>query len=272
MKRHVDNLASNLARLGLEPGDRIGIWSQNNAEWLLIQLASAKAGLILVNLNPAYQRSELKYALNKVQCKALIVAREFRGNDYIAMLHALAPEMSTSAAGSLASAALPSLRLVITLDDAKTPGVRNFDELLADASADDLARLAALGARLQFDDPINIQFTSGTTGAPKAATLTHHNILNNGFFVGQAMSFSEHDRLCIPVPLYHSFGMVLGNLACMTHGAAMVFPGESFDPKAVLETSKPNAARPCTACRRCSSPCSTTPSSNASISRACAPA
>jgi len=244
LRRRVDNLASNLAWLGLEPGDRIGIWSQNNAQWLLIQLASAKAGLILVNLNPAYQRNELKYALNKVQCKALIVARGFRGNDYLAMLHELAPELSTSAAGFLASAALPSLRLVITLDNAKTPGVRTFDELLVDASTDDLARLAALGARLQCDDPINIQFTSGTTGAPKAATLTHHNILNNAFFVGQAMNFSEHDRLCIPVPLFHIFGMVLGNLVCATHGAAMVYPGESFDAKAVLETVE---AERCTA-------------------------
>jgi fatty-acyl-CoA synthase len=233
LKRRVDNLAASLMRLGLAPGDRIGIWSQNNSEWLLTQLATAKAGLILVNINPAYRRSELQYALNKVQCKALITSPRFKSSDYLAMLHEL-----------LLAASVPSLEIVVRLGIETTPGMLNFDDLLDDASDEDLARLEALGATLQFDDPINIQFTSGTTGAPKGATLTHHNILNNGWFVGQAMAFTEHDRLCIPVPLYHCFGMVLGNLVCMTHGATMVYPGEGFDARAVLETVQ---AERCTA-------------------------
>ena len=244
LSRRVDALACGLRRLGLQPGERIGIWSQNRAEWLLMQLATAKAGLVLVNINPAYRRSELLYALNKVQCKALVLAPRFKSSDYVAMLNELAPELAHSAPGQLKARALPALQMVIRLGDESTPGMLNFDSLLAQPAADEGAQLAELGATLQFDDPINIQFTSGTTGAPKGATLTHHNILNNGFFVGRAMEFSEHDRLCIPVPLYHCFGMVLGNLACITFGATMVYPGESFDAQSVLETV---AAERCTA-------------------------
>jgi fatty-acyl-CoA synthase len=244
LQRRANNLAASLVRLGLSPGERIGIWSQNNSEWLLTQLATAKVGLILVNLNPAYRRVELEYALNKVQCKALIVSPSFKTSDYLAILLELAPELRDCEPGRLASARLPALELVIRLGRDSTPGMLNFDELLGDASAHELAALDAMGAALQFDDPINIQFTSGTTGAPKAATLTHHNILNNGFFVGEAMQFTENDRLCIPVPLYHIFGMVLGNLACITHGATMVYPGESFEAKSALETIE---AERCTA-------------------------
>ncbi len=182
--------------------------------------------------------------MNKVQCKALIVSPRFKSSDYLAILLELAPELRDCEPGRLIAARLPALEFVIRLGSDKTPGMLNFDELLSDASADEQAGLDALGETLQFDDPINIQFTSGTTGAPKAATLTHHNILNNGFFVGQAMQFTENDRLCIPVPLYHIFGMVLGNLVCMTHGATMVYPGEGFDAKSVLETIE---AERCTA-------------------------
>jgi fatty-acyl-CoA synthase len=244
LKQRVDNLAVALLRLGLNPGERIGIWSQNNAEWLLVQLATAKAGLILVNINPAYRVSELEYALNKVQCRALILSPRFKSSDYLGMLRQLAPELGECEPGKLSAAALPALSLVIRLGTEQTAGMLNFDALLAEASEGELAQLDALGATLQFDDPINIQFTSGTTGQPKGATLTHHNILNNGYFVGLAMNFSEGDRLCIPVPLYHCFGMVLGNLVCITHGATMVYPDESFNAESVLEAVE---AERCTA-------------------------
>ena len=244
LRRHVDNLAASLLRLGLLPGERIGIWSPNCAEWALTQFATAKAGLILVNINPAYRRSELEYALRKVGCAALILAPRFKSSDYLAILDSVAPEIKEREPGKTDSSALPDLRIVIRLGGEQTRGMINFDELLVEASGEELAQLAALGERQQFDDAINIQFTSGTTGAPKGATLTHHNILNNGFFVGEAMRFTEADRLCIPVPLYHCFGMVLGNLACVTHGAAMIYPGESFEPKAVLEAVQ---AERCTA-------------------------
>jgi fatty-acyl-CoA synthase len=232
----VNRLAAGLQKLGLNPGDRIGIWSQNCAEWVLTQFATAKAGLVMVNINPAYRRSELEYVLDKVQCSALILAPSFKTSDYITMLQDVVPEIHHSAPGALKSARLPHLRHVIRLGSDNTPGMLNFDAVLESASADDLEQMERIAATLQFDDAVNIQFTSGTTGAPKGATLTHHNILNNGFFIGEAMRLTEKDRLCIPVPLYHCFGMVLGNLACVTHGAAMVYPGEGFDAKAVLDT------------------------------------
>src|SRR5450830_1331105 len=234
--RRCTDLAAGLLRLGLQPGERIGIWSQNRAEWVLTQFATARAGLILVNINPAYRRSELEYVLEKVACSALILAPAFKSSDYLAILQEVVPELATARPGALQSRALPALRHVIRLGEERSPGMRNFSELSADLAAADYRRLDEVAAGLQFDDPVNIQFTSGTTGAPKGATLTHHNILNNGFFIGEAMRLTQQDRLCIPVPLYHCFGMVLGNLACVTHGAAMVYPGEGFDAKAVLET------------------------------------
>ena len=243
-QHRVNNLAAGLTRLGLKPGDRIGIWSQNCAEWVLTQFATAKAGLILVNINPAYRRAELNYALKKVACKALILSPRFKTSDYLAILQDVVPETPKSQAGELRSASLPDLKLVIRLGPEKTPGMLNFDDLLAEAGPAELEQLAALGDKLQFDDAVNIQFTSGTTGLPKGATLTHHNILNNGYFIGEAMRLTEVDRLCIPVPLYHCFGMVLGNLACVTHGAAMIYPDEGFDAKSVLETVQ---AERCTA-------------------------
>lgn len=236
LRRSVDELAAGLLALGLEPGDRIGIWSPNNMEWVLAQFATAKVGLILVNINPAYRLSELEYALNKVGCNALILAEQFKTSDYIGMLRELAPELTTAAPGSLASRRLPELRIVIALGEERRAGIYRFVDVMARGEETHRRRVSSLSEILQFDDPINIQFTSGTTGSPKGATLSHHNILNNGFFVGEAMRLTAEDRLCIPVPLYHCFGMVLGNLAALTHGACMVFPSAGFDPLATLES------------------------------------
>jgi fatty-acyl-CoA synthase len=232
-------LASALLGLGLQPGERVGIWSHNNAEWVLMQLATAQAGLILVNINPAYRTAEVEYALNKVDCKVLVTMARFKTSDYLGMLRELAPEWAHARPGSLASAALPHLHTVVWIDEpgqgSEEPGLMRFSELLAQGRPDD-PRLAAIAAGLKATDPINIQFTSGTTGFPKGATLTHRNILNNGFFIGEAMQLTPADRLCIPVPLYHCFGMVLGNLACFTHGATVVYPNDGFDPLTVLQT------------------------------------
>lgn len=236
LARRVDALAAGLLSIGLEPGDRIGIWAPNCAEWVLTQFATAKAGLILVNINPAYRRSELAYALEKVECRALVLAPALKTSDYLAILGDLVPELAGATPGALQSAALPQLRAVIRLGAGRTPGMLNFDEVATAGGEAERATLARLAATLQFDDPINIQFTSGTTGFPKGATLTHRNILNNGFFVGEAIGLTEADRLCIPVPLYHCFGMVMGNLGCITHGATMVYPAEAFDPLSVLQT------------------------------------
>ena len=242
-RSRTDELAAGLIALGFGPGDRLGIWSPNNAEWVLTQFATAKAGIILVNINPAYRLHELEYALNKVGCRGLIIASAFKTSDYIALIRSLCPEIDSAKPGRLESGKAPDLSWVIRLGAEKTPGMLNFGDIAAAATADSRQRLADLAGELQFDDPINIQFTSGTTGNPKGATLTHHNILTNGFFIGEAMRLTENDRLCIPVPLYHCFGMVLGNLACITHRSCMVYSGEGFDPLAVLETV---AAERCT--------------------------
>ncbi len=239
----VDAFASGLVALGLTPGDRVGIWSPNNAEWVITQLATAKAGLVLVTINPAYRLQELEYALNKVGCRALVTANSFKTSDYAAMLNTLMPELATAAPGALQAKTAPDLRCVIQIGATPMAGAFAFDKVAQMGDTASRQRLAELGPLLQFDDPINIQFTSGTTGAPKGATLTHHNILNNGFFIGETMAYTQADRVCIPVPLYHCFGMVIGVLACLTHGSAMVFPGEGFDPLATLETV---AAERCT--------------------------
>ena len=239
-----DAFAAGLMALGLKPGERVGIWSPNNAEWIVTQYATAKAGLILVNINPAYRLSEVEYALNKVGCRALVTATRFKTSDYIGMINTLAPELARARPGHLDSAKLPMLRAVIQIGGETAPGAIPFDSVLTLGGPAERTALAGLADTLQCDDAINIQFTSGTTGLPKGATLTHHNILNNGFFLAQAMRYTEVDKVCIPVPMYHCFGMVIGSLACLTSGAAIVLPGEGFDPLATLETV---AAERCTA-------------------------
>ena len=235
----VNRLASALLNLGLQPGDRVGIWSHNNVPWVLMQLATPKIGLILVNINPAYRVAELEYALNKVDCKALVMMAQFKNSDYVSMVRELAPELAQATPGALVSKRLPHLRAVTWIDrpgeGVEQPGMMRFSALLASGDPND-PRIAEIQRTLHNTDPINIQFTSGTTGFPKGATLTHRNILNNGFFIGECMKLTPADRLCIPVPLYHCFGMVLGNLACFTHGTAIIYPNDAFDPLAVLET------------------------------------
>ena len=232
----VDALAAGFIALGLRVGDRVGIWSPNRAEWLVTQFATARAGLVLVNINPAYRVAELEYALNLSGCRAIVTAEQLKSSKYLEMLQRLAPELARCAPGALQSARLPSLEMVIRLGDEHTPGMLNYTGVLAQGRASvDAAALDALGAGLSCHDAINIQFTSGTTGNPKGATLTHHNVVNNARFIAQAMDFTENDSLCIPVPLYHCFGMVLAVLACVSTGATMVFPGESFEPVATLQ-------------------------------------
>ncbi|MGH9117859.1 MAG: AMP-binding protein [Acidimicrobiales bacterium] len=211
----VDRVARALLARGFDKGDRVGIWSPNCAEWVLVQYATAKVGVILVNINPAYRTHEVEYALRQSACRVLISATEFKTSDYRAMVDAVRPNLA-------------ELESVIYL------GTDDWDGLLASAANASAADLRDRQRGLAFDDPINIQYTSGTTGFPKGATLSHHNILNNGFFIGEGCVYSEVDRVCIPVPFYHCFGMVLGNLACTTHGAAMVIPEAAFDPAATL--------------------------------------
>ena len=206
----VDRLARAFVATGLRPGDRMGIWAPNCAEWVLVQYASAKAGVILVNINPAYRTSELEFVLNQSGCRVLVSARAFKSSDYVSMVEEVAPGCD-------------ALERTVFLDSA------DWEELLAAGDGE-----LSLPAGLQFDDAINIQYTSGTTGFPKGATLTHHNILNNGFFIGETCRYTSADRVCIPVPFYHCFGMVLGNLACTTHGACIVVPAPSFEPTATL--------------------------------------
>jgi fatty-acyl-CoA synthase len=232
----VDLLAAGLLALGIEKGDRVGIWSPNRVEWLLTQFATARIGAVMVNINPAYRLAELEYALNKVGCKAIISAARFKTSNYLEMLQELAPELATQPPGDLHAARLPDLRIVIRMCDTETPGMLTFSDVIEQGRvALDTAKLDAIDATLSAHDPINIQFTSGTTGSPKGATLTHSNVVNNGRFIAMAMRLTEQDGLCIPVPLYHCFGMVLAVLACVSVGANMVFPGEAFDPGATLQ-------------------------------------
>ena len=234
--RRVEEVAAGLLALGLFPGDRVGIWAPNCAEWALTQFATAKAGLILVTINPAFRISETEFTLNKVGAKAIICADQFKTSDYPAMLEALAPEIRRSRAGELSASRLPALKTVVKIGGAPRMGWLDFADIACRASASSKGALSNFAAALRPVDPINIQFTSGTTGLPKGATLTHRNILNNAFFVGRQMRLGSGDRLCIPVPLYHCFGMVMGNLACVAHGATMVYPGPGFDAASVLQT------------------------------------
>jgi fatty-acyl-CoA synthase len=234
LKSRSDAFASGLLALGLEPGDRVGIWSPNCAEWTIAQFATAKAGLILVNINPAYRLSELEHVLRTVGCRALITAARFKSSDYIAMIRELAPELGNGGDGEMHSSRLPELRHVISIAG-KHDGCLSFDWILERGKQAGNKRLESVSATIQIDDAVNIQFTSGTTGLPKGATLSHHNLINNAFFVGESTGIEPGSRVCIPVPLYHCFGMVMGNLGCVTHAAAMVYPSESFDPLRTLE-------------------------------------
>ena len=216
-------LAAGLLATGLEPGDRIGMLAPNRAEWLLAQFGSAYAGLILVNINPAYRLAELEYALNKVGCRALITETQFKTSDYIGMVTELYPGR------------VPELDFVIHLGAEEIANMSSLADVMQRADKEAFVALDAISERVDFDAPINIQFTSGTTGAPKAATLTHHNMINNAAMSASILGFTADDRLCVPVPMYHCFAMVLGTLLCATRGATIVFPGASFDAHATLQ-------------------------------------
>ena len=233
LKARSDDFGAGLLSLGLEPGERIGIWAPSCAEWVVAQFATAKAGLVLVNINPAYRTGELEHVLRAVQCRALITARRFKSSDYLAMMNALAPELAEDR-DVLKSARLPALKHVITIGTEIHAGCSQFAAVSGLADAQARGRLESVAAKIDAHAAVNIQFTSGTTGLPKGATLSHHNLINNGYFVGEATGIEPGSRVCIPVPLYHCFGMVMGNLGCLTHSATMVYPGESFEPKATL--------------------------------------
>jgi len=235
LKEHVDSCAKALIASGLNKGDRVGIWSPNRCEWTVLQFATAKVGIILVNINPAYRIHELKYALTQSGCKMIVLADQFKTSNYIQLLLELAPELPAYDFGDLQSKELPDLKMVVVLSDKPKKGFLSWGDFIKKEYEIDDEQLKMQQTNLAFDDPINIQYTSGTTGYPKGATLSHHNILNNGYFVARSMNFSEKDRLIIPVPLYHCFGMVMGNLGCMTHGATMIYPSEGFEPLAVLQ-------------------------------------
>jgi fatty-acyl-CoA synthase len=240
LREQVDRCARGLMALGIQKGQRVGIWAPNRAEWTVTQFATAKIGAILVNINPAYRLHELEYVLNQSGCTMLVLAPALRSANYTEMVRTLCPELERSAPGQLDAQRVPHLRHLVRLGgpdgEQRVPGMWAWSELLERAQEVTPEALAERQADQEFDDPINIQYTSGTTGNPKGATLSHHNILNNGYFTTRLQGFTDRDRLCIPVPLYHCFGMVMGNLGCMTYGATMVYPSESFEPEAVLRT------------------------------------
>lgn len=230
----VDLHARALLALGLQAGDRLGIWAPNCAEWCISQVASAKLGVILVNINPAYRSSELEYVLKQSGCQWLICAGSFKSSDYHGMLQALVPELTEQGAGQLRCERLPELRGVISLDARPPSGFLPWSHLSTLGAGVPVQQLHQREASLHFDQAVNIQYTSGTTGFPKGATLSHHNILNNGYMVGESLGLTAQDRLVIPVPLYHCFGMVMGNLGCITHGTTMIYPNDGFDPLLTL--------------------------------------
>jgi len=239
LNQKAEHFAKGLLSIGVLPGDRIGIWSPNNVEWILTMYAAAKMGAILVNINPAYKPTELSYALNKVGCKALVMAKQFKTSIYTDMLQTLAPEVVTCESGNLQAAQLPELKSLILISEQAQPGYLLFNDLLNKGQSSSLkfTGLSLENAQTQFNanSAINIQFTSGTTGSPKGATLTHNNIVNNAYFAGLGINLSEHDKICTPVPLYHCFGMVLSLLAAANFGSSVVLPALSYDPQSTLE-------------------------------------
>ncbi len=236
LQEQVNQCAKGLLQLGLRKGQRIGIWSPNRVEWCVTQFATSKIGTILVNINPSYRLHELEYVLKQSGCTALIISPAFKTSNYTEMVQALAPELQHSEPGKLKAEKLPDLTTVIRMTSEKIPGMFTWDELMSMGGGVSNEQLTKVQREQEFDDPINIQYTSGTTGFPKGATLSHHNILNNGYFVAGLQNLTYKDRVCIPVPLYHCFGMVMGNLGCITHGATMVYPSEGFEPLTVLQT------------------------------------
>lgn len=240
----VDQVARGLMALDINKGDRVGIWAMNYAEWVIVQFATAKIGAIMVNINPAYRTFELEYCLKQSEIKLLILQGRFKTSDYVGMFYETCPEAYESRPGRILSEKFPFLKTVVFMGDIPYNGMYQWDDLLKKADSISQDELREREKALDFDDAINIQYTSGTTGYPKGVVLTHHGVLNNGYIIGEGMGFSEKDRLCIPVPFYHCFGMVLSNMACVSHGSTMVIPGPAFDPGDVLKTIE---AERCTA-------------------------
>lgn len=235
LQERVDAFACGLLGLGLHAGDRIGIWATNKADWTVVQFACAKVGTILVNINPSYRVHELEYVLKKVGVKALVTGTSFKSSDYIGMLRSLFPELSQNGGDELHLKRVPSLRYLIRLDGPPTPRMLSMDEIVRRGASLPHEMIERAAVPQKVFDPINIQFTSGTTGQPKGATLTHYNVLNNARIIADRLGYSERDRICVTVPLYHCFGMVAGNLTAITHGATLIYPSEVFDPVATLE-------------------------------------
>lgn len=235
LSEQVNIAAKALMALGLQKGDRIGIWSPNNLEWLITQYASAKIGSVLVTINPAYRSHELDYVLKQSGCRALVIQNQFKTSDYEGMVRELCPQLNRCLPGQLEHSEFKSLSSVISMTSSSVTGIFDWQAMLALASSTSDDELQLRAQQLDMDEAINIQYTSGTTGFPKGATLSHHNILNNGYFTAGTMNFTEVDKLVVPVPLYHCFGMVMANLGCLTHGACLVYPSEGFEPEAVLQ-------------------------------------
>lgn len=240
----VDQVARGLMALDINKGDRVGIWAMNYAEWIIVQFATAKIGAIMVNINPAYRTFELEYCLKQSEIKLLILQGRFKTSDYVGMFYETCPEAYESRPGRILSEKFPFLKTVVFMGDIPYNGMYQWDDLLKKADSISQDELREREKALDFDDAINIQYTSGTTGYPKGVVLTHHGVLNNGYIIGEGMGFTVKDRLCIPVPFYHCFGMVLSNMACVSHGSTMVIPGPAFDPGDVLRTIE---AERCTA-------------------------
>ena len=235
LSEQVNIAAKALMALGLQKGDRIGIWSPNNLEWLITQYASAKIGSVLVTINPAYRSHELDYVLKQSGCRALVIQNQFKTSDYEGMVRELCPQLNRCLPGQLEHSEFKSLSSVISMTSSSVTGIFDWQAMLALASSTSDDELQLRAQQLDMDEAINIQYTSGTTGFPKGATLSHHNILNNGYFTAGTLNFTEVDKLVVPVPLYHCFGMVMANLGCLTHGACLVYPSEGFEPEAVLQ-------------------------------------